>query len=83
MNGDAMKDVILTNLNDYGLAMLGILGAILVLSVGFLVFRKGYLTLMNDPDGWNYDSKRGSYGSRHNKVLTDADAGGHMKSYRF
>jgi len=42
MNASSTQALILDAVTDYGGAMLVILGAVLGLAVGFLVFRKGW-----------------------------------------
>jgi len=49
---------------DFGTAILAIVGVILVIAGGVLIFRWGWLTLMNLPGGSWYDSSKGSGMSR-------------------
>jgi len=42
MNSGSTQTLILNALSDYGLALLGILGAVILIGVGYLVFRIGW-----------------------------------------
>jgi len=42
MSGEAVKDILINGLSNFGLAMVSILGAVLVVAVGFLVFKIGW-----------------------------------------
>lgn len=68
---------------DYGTAILIILGIVLGIGIGYLIFKFGWKTLMNLPGGIGYNSKYGSGMSRFNRAKTLDSAGGHMKAYEF
>jgi len=72
MNSDATLNLILDALTEYGSNLLYILGSlVLVLGVGFLIYKVGWGYIRNMPGDWTYNSQRSSYrlgGGRNVKV---------------
>lgn len=67
MTGTLALAVIINALGDYGMAILVLLVAVLAIGIGVLVFRWGWATLMNMPEGSGYDPSKGSGLSRWQK----------------
>jgi len=59
--------LILGAVASYSVAGLAIVGVVLVVGVGVLVFQWGWATLMNMPGGLGYDASKGSGISRWKK----------------
>jgi len=83
MNHVAYLSLVLNGGRDFATDVLIIIGLFLGIGVGYLVVKYGWKTIMNEPGGIGYNSKYGSGASRFRRAKTDADTGGHMKSYRF
>jgi len=64
MDATAIATLWETNIASYGLAVLAVLGGLIILMVGLLVFNFGYKTLLNLPGGMGYNSQKPSGMSR-------------------
>lgn len=78
MNANAMQELLVSQIGIFGAIALAILGALIVLSVGFLVFRWGWRSLLNYPGGLGYNPRYGSGLSRFQKGRRNASGGANL-----
>lgn len=69
MNVTSVKNLILSVTHDFGSALLILLGAVIVIGIGFLIFKLGWGYIRNMPGDWGYDSQRKSYRFGRGKVV--------------
>jgi len=61
MNSQSTLNLILETAEKFGLSLIGILGTIILIGVGYLVYKVGWGYIRNMPGDWGYNSQRKSF----------------------
>jgi len=76
--GSTIFPVLVSIMGDLGLAMLEVLGVLLAIIVGLLVFRWGWIKILNLPGSSTYDPSKGSGMSRFQRGRRNSSGGANL-----